>query len=351
MARVGTAVWTGDIDPGWKDLRQQPGLMLNWGLSGAPYVGCDIGGFTSNSTPDLLTRWMQLGAFMPIMRTHSTITPWAMPHWPWLWGAKAAAAIRSSLELRYRLLPYHYSLAHRLYQTGALWVRPLLMDFPDDPEVVEMTRQFMDGDILVAPVLNETSERDVYLPKGSWFALHASNITQSPDGCDDCQRIISYPKGGDQHSSPNLIEGPAYITGKAAFTEVPAFVRPGTVLPLAPVVQYSDALPGGPLEVQVYAGADGAFDFVEDDGETVSYEAGGVRTMHLKWEEASSTLSWEIEGSVLAPGLQGFRELFVRFISGTETFTSDSRPIGITGAVQLQLEVEAKPKRELASVI
>jgi len=336
MARLGAVVWTGDINPNWEDLRQQPGMMLNWGIGGAPYVACDIGGFTGNSTPHLLSRWMQLGAFLPLMRTHSTCSPWATPHWPWLWGERAAAAIRQALELRYRLVPYHYSLAHRMYASGRLWMRPLAMEFPDDPDAVGATDQWMDGEILVAPVQHNESSREIYIPEGSWYSLRASNITQAPIRCERCFRTLYQPRGG-QHRSVDLIEGPVYMGGRADYTEVPAFVRAGTVLPLAPVVQYTDALPGGPLEVQVYSGADGAFDLIEDDGETTAYESGELRTTRLRWDDARRTLSWKVHGSSEAAGPHGFRELFVRMFYGRAGFsTSDVRPLGGGGSIRME---------------
>mmetsp|Transcript_64596 Transcript_64596/g.200296 ORF Transcript_64596/g.200296 Transcript_64596/m.200296 type:complete len:200 (+) Transcript_64596:2-601(+) len=195
----------------------------------------------------------------------------------------------------------------------------------------------MDGDILVAPVTAKNSSRNIYFPEGAWYSLRASEITQSPLQCKSCSRTLHHPKG-NRHRSVHLIQGPVYMGGTAADTEVPAFVRAGTVLPLAPVVQYTDALPGGPLEVQVYAGADGSFDLVEDDGESLAYEAGGVRTTRLRWSEATSTLSWEIEGSVLAPGAQGFVELFATLFHGTGSYTSEKRTIDLGGSILLREE-------------
>lgn len=336
MARLGAAAWTGDIEPTWKAMRAQPGMMLNWAIGGSPYVANDIGGFTSNSTPHLLARWMQMGSLMPLMRTHSTCSPWATPHWPWLWGERASASIRLSLELRYRLVPYHYSLAHRMYATGQLWMRPLAMEFPDDPDAAAIAEQWMDGAILAAPVLRKDSTRKVYIPEGSWYALRASNITQAPRHCADCLRTLYNPRGL-QHRSVDLIEGPVYVGGKADYEELPAFVRAGTVLPLAPAaLQYTDALPGGPLEVQVYAGADGAFELVEDDGETLGYEDGKVRFTYFSWDDRRRTLSWRVRGSSSAPGDRGFREVFVRMFRGrTGDFTSDVGPLGSGGSIRI----------------
>jgi len=223
MARIGATVWTGDINPSWEDLQGTPGMILNWGLGGAPYVACDIGGFTGQSEALLLTRWFQVGTFMPIMRVHSTKE--ATPHFPWLWGEPYASTMRDALNLRYRLVPYHYSLAHTMHQTGRLWMRPLIAEFPTDASAASITSQWLDGDILVSPVLNQDNSKSTYLPAGDWFAFNTSTVTT----------------------------GPTNVTGVAALEEVPLYVAPGSIITLGPVVQYTALqAPAGPLEVPLF---------------------------------------------------------------------------------------------------
>jgi len=309
MARMGAAVWTGDVDSTWDDLMSTPGMMLNWVLGGAPYVGCDIGGFLGNTSGPHLTRWMQVGTFMPIMRVHSVLE--AIPHFPWNFGQPAARAMQKTLNLRYRLIPYHYSLAHALYATFSQWIKPLVMEFPDDAEAADISTQWMDGSILVAPVLRQDSMRDFYLPKGTWYKLAAAEDTKASV----------------------VLEGPGRWGGSAADDEIPAFVRPGTVLPLAPVVQYSEALPGGPLEVQVYAGADGSFDLVEDDGESTAYLVGQIRTTRLRWDDATQTLSWKVDGAVDAAGEHVFKNVYMTLIDRTGIYHSDTKLLGTEGSI------------------
>jgi len=331
MARLGATVWTGEIDATWEDLMSTPGMMLNWVLAGAPYVACDIGGFKRDTTAELLTRWMQVGIFMPTMRVHSGLQ--AVPHWPWLWGDEASGAMRQALELRYRLIPYHYSLAHTMFTSLFLWMRPLVMEFPDDPVAADITTEWMDGAILVAPILHQHSRRQIYLPAGTWYPLGASKITRTPVSCERCRRtILEAP--GRQGNALEIVHGPAHMGGEAAFDEVPAFVRAGTVLPLAPVVQHTGALPGGALEVQVYAGADGSFDLFEDDGETTKYQSGHLRITRFHWDDATGTLSWRLTGSVLAPGQIAFRELFVSlFDEAGAVRRSATEPLGMQGSI------------------
>uniref|UniRef100_A0A7S4Q967 DUF5110 domain-containing protein n=1 Tax=Alexandrium monilatum TaxID=311494 RepID=A0A7S4Q967_9DINO len=317
MARLGAAVWTGDLAHLWEHLARTPGNMLKWALAGAPYVTCDIGGFlpTIREDPDLVVRWYQVGVFMPIMRVHSMIN--AKPRFPWLWGETHAKVMRQALELRYRLLPYHYSLAHAMYSTGKLWTQPLAMAFPSDIDAAAISTQWMDGELLVAPVLHPSSRKEVYLPAGEWYALNNTIITQ----------------------------GPSRLQGGAELSEVPVFVRRGTVLPLAPVVQHTDALPGGALEVQVYGGADGVFKLVEDDGATTAYESGEVRSTRLAWDDARRTLSWTTRGADAGP--QAFRELFVTLFEPSGVQRSSVHPLGQSGSVRLR-EPASKTKAFLS---
>lgn len=311
MARLGAAAWTGDIMATWEDLQTTPGMMLNWIVSGAPYVACDIGGFGGNTTSFLLSRWMQVGAFMPQMRIHSVIN--AIPHWPWRFGPNAAHAIKKALELRYRLSPYHYSWAHKMYRKEAMWIRPMAMDFPDDKQAASTSTQWMDGAILVAPILDEESEHQVYLPNGSWYELFTHKVKK----------------------------GPTERRGNSGLDEIPAYVRPGTIVTLGPVIQHMGELPGGALKVHVYAGADAEFELVEDDGDTYLYKDGEVRNTLFRWDNAAGELSWKASGSFA--GASAFTEVEVTVFDGIgespKTITSDKQDLGDSGS--------AKPRKLL----
>src|ERR1019366_8697046 len=168
LQRFGAAVWTGDINSDWATLARTPGQLLSDGLSDMPYSTCDIGGFSGNPSPELLTRWMQAGVFFPIQRSHSDKN--VTPRFPWLFGPQADAAIRSALDLRYRLIPFYYSLAFENHETAAPVMRPLVMEFPNDEKVAGMVDEWIMGTgLLAAPLLNEGGQRDVYLPNDTWF--------------------------------------------------------------------------------------------------------------------------------------------------------------------------------------
>ena len=308
LARLGGAVWTGDIKPTWDELRNTPGLVLNWGLAGMPYVACDIGGFTGETNAELLTRWYQLGALMPIMRTHSILQ--ATPHWPWLWGERYANAMRSALELRYRLLPYHYSCAHLMRTERRLWMRPLLAEWPDDDDAHELTHEWMDGpSLLAAPVVHKSGNYSTYLPAALWFEFNSSRVHQ----------------------------GPTTLSGQASPLEaIPIFVRAPALVPLAPLIQHTGELPGGALEVQIYAtghATNVSFSLMEDDGETTSYAIkGAFRNTTFTWAAHAATLLWEVHGD--APG--GFTEVCVTlFRPGASRIVSAPWPIRRGGHIVL----------------
>ncbi len=267
VQRFGIAAWTGDIRAGWSELAKTPTHLLNWSLAGMPYSACDIGGFYNETTPHLLTRWMEAGVFFPIMRTHSTDD--VVPHFPWLFGPEAESAIRKALDLRYRLIPYYYSLAHEAQETGLPIMRPLAMEFPHNSSCENISDEWLMGSgLLAAPILEDTETRWVYLPGGTWYALNTNTPLKGDHGMD----------------------------AKAALDEIPAFVRAGTILPLGPIIQHTSDLPGGPLEIQVYPGRDAKFTLVEDDGQTTNYLKGQTRRTEFAWNDATRTLSWKISG-------------------------------------------------------
>jgi len=268
LQRLGAAAWTGDIKSSWAMLASTPTSLLNWNLAGLPYEVCDIGGYAGNPSPQLLSRWMEAGAFFPVMRSHSELN--STPRFPWLYGSDALDAIRKAIELRYRLIPYYYSLAHETFATGLPLMRPLVMEFPDDPKVANLSDEWLMGpSLLAAPILHTNDTRTVYLPAGGWYAFE-SNVPL---------------KGGQSLS----------VTAK--LDEIPVYVRAGAILPLAPAIQHTSELPGGALDLQIYPGKDATFTLAEDDGETTDYLQGQVRRTTFQWDDAKGQLTWARAGN------------------------------------------------------
>jgi alpha-glucosidase len=231
------------------------------------YGSCDIGGFQGTPTKEMLVRWFQAGVFLPIMRSHSNIGTTA--RFPFLWGDDGEAAIRKALNLRYQLLPYLYSLGHEAYNTGAPIMRPLAMEFPADTTVANMTDEWLLGNgLLAAPVLNAGGKRTVYLPDDTWYDYYTGDA----------------------------IRGPKTISVEKALDEIPVYVRAGTILPVGPVIQYSEETSSNPLEVHIYPGKNGSFKMVEDDGVSYNYTKGDIRTTDYYWNDKSKTLTWTVSG-------------------------------------------------------
>ena len=172
MQRFGSSTWSGDVNNDFPTLEAQVPLGLNTGLSGVPYWGTDVGGFFHPvpETPELYARWFQMGAFSPIFRSHGWV--WR-EHVPWAHGPEVEAICRTYVELRYRLLPYTYTLAWQAHTLGLPLMRPLVLNYPDDPRAWQLDHEYLWGDdLLVAPVTREGATAwPVYLPSGALVRL------------------------------------------------------------------------------------------------------------------------------------------------------------------------------------
>lgn len=286
MQHYGAAAWTGDIDSTWAAFREQPGTLLNWSMAGMPYVSHDTGGFQGTPTPELYARWIEEAVFIPVMRAHGTHDS---PRWPWAFGDEALAAIRKAIDLRYRLIPYIYTLAEETYRDGVPPMRPLFLEFPNDRATWALNDEWMLGDrVLAAPVLNKGGMRTVYLPRGNWFDGNTGKIVAGP-------QMLS------------LTPVPLDV--------IPFYVRAGTILPLGPVTQSTAELED-PLEVRIYPGADAAFSLYEDDGTSYDYEKGAFTRIRMCWNDRKHTLTIsDRQGSF--PGMLTTRHLVILFPDGT----------------------------------
>jgi len=250
------ATWTGDNSSTWNHMRISIPELLNLGLSGYAFVGDDIGGFNGSPTPELLTRWMELGAFNPIYRNHAT--KGSRNREPWVDGPEHEAIRKKYIETRYRLLPYIYTSMEETSRTGIPLMRPMFLGFPNDPALGSNDDEFMFGDsLLVAPKIWEfVTAYDVALPKGDWY---------------------NYWTG-------EKISGGKVIHVDPPLDTLPVYVRAGTILPQQPVVQNVDESPRGPLELRVYAGTDCHGDLYADDGNTLAYQRGQFLRVHFTCE-------------------------------------------------------------------
>lgn len=239
-----SAVWTGDNTACWEHLEMSIPQLANLGLSGVPFVGADIGGFFGASGVELWGRWIELGAFYPFSRGHSCInTPQKEP---WAWGAEVEQIARNYLEWRYRLLPYLYNLFEESSRTGAPVWRPLVYHFYEDSATFQLHDQIMIGEaLMLAPVYRPgVTHRAVYFPAGQWYNFWTGEAITA-----------------------------THLLAPAPFDVLPAYARGGTIIPLAPVAEYSDQKPFDKLTLQVYLDSTGHAQgrLYEDDGESLAY--------------------------------------------------------------------------------
>jgi alpha-glucosidase len=248
-----SAVWTGDNQSQWEHLEMSLPMLCNLGLSGVAFVGADIGGFAGNATAELFARWMQVGMLYPLMRGHSAMK--TAQHEPWVFGDRTEQICREYIELRYRLLPYLYTLFWQAATTGAPILRPLLYHYPNDPKTYALHDQVLLGEnLMAAPVYRPGVEyRAVYLPQGTWYDWWS----------------------GDRY------EGETHILAHAPLERMPLYVRAGTIIPMQPVMQYTNERPIDHLTLRIWQGM-GEYTLYEDDGQSFEYQNGAWCTTRYR---------------------------------------------------------------------
>jgi alpha-glucosidase/alpha-D-xyloside xylohydrolase len=283
VQRYGGWIWSGDVDSRWATLAAQVAVGQNHSLSLTPYWGTDVGGFipTKELTGELYVRWFQFGAFCPSFRSHGRTWHLRLP-WGWdtgklgpveakdgpdareLHNAAVEPICRKYLDLRYRLLPYNYTLCREAYDTGLPFIRALWLHYPDDPQAVSRGDEYLWGrDLVVAPVTAKgATERKLYLPEGDWYDFWTN----------------------ERHT------GRRELTRKVDLGTLPMFVRAGAILPLDPPRQFVAQPTDEPTTIRIYAGRDGEFLWYEDDGATLDYLKGKFAWTRLQWNDRQRRL-------------------------------------------------------------
>lgn len=285
--RFSTATWSGDIGTRWEDMRAQMTAGLNYSISGIPFWGMDQGGFCVENRyvaaqqiydrtkvenedlkewRELQTRWNQFGTFIPLFRSHG--------QWPlreiWNIAPDNHPAYKSFVyydKLRYRLMPYLYSLAGWAHFKDYTLMRALIMDFNGDKEVENISNQWMFGPALMAcPVgYYKARNRSVYFPEQcGWYNLYTNE----------------YVEGGQR------------LVVDAPYEQIPVFVREGSIIPFGPEMEWSDEKPAELINLYIYAGQNGQFQLYEDEGTNYNYEKGKYATIDITYDDATRTVSF-----------------------------------------------------------
>jgi alpha-glucosidase/alpha-D-xyloside xylohydrolase len=329
MQRYAAFLWSGDVYSTWETLKTHVPVAVNTGLSGIPYWGTDIGGFvpTAEYTGELHVRWFQFGTFCPSFRSHGRTWHLRLP-WGWNTGElgvsevsnyRGGAAdpdpselrnphvepiVKKYLELRYRLLPYTYSVARDGTKTGLPMMRALWLHHSDDPAATARGDQFLWGrDILVSPVVEKgAATRRLYLPRGAWFDFWTEE----------------------------RVEGAREIDRKVDLETMPLHVRAGALLPMGPVKQHVAEQVDAPLALTVYPGADGSFRLYEDDGRSFEYRKGAWMGIDIAWRDADRRLTLRLSpGSRMLPPARRSIEVRVANEKASRAVVFEGKPVDV----------------------
>ena len=276
LTRAGTAgiqryaaVWTGDNTSRWEYIAQAIPMCLNLSLSGVLLVGMDIGGFWSDGNGQLLARFAQLGALLPFCRNHSA--KWSIPQEPWAFGEPFESAYRAAIELRYRCLPYLYTLCVESARSGEPIIRPLFYHYPQDEQARQVENQFLLGETLLsAPICEkDATSREVYLPAGDWF---------------------------DYWSEREYHGGQVYNIA-APLESWPLFVRANSIFPQGPLMQHTAERAIDPLTIHCYMRVHGEarYTLYEDDGMTMAHARGICAETLISCRSGTDNAQVEIE--------------------------------------------------------
>ena len=307
----GSNMWSGDVASSWDMLRKQVPAGLSFSLTGNPNFNTDIGGFFcgsyntkgAGSAPknpqfqELYVRWMQYGLFCPVFRSHGADAPREI----WQFGQKGEPvydAIEKQIRLRYRLIPYLYSIASQVTNNNDSYMRPLFSDFATDKKVWDMTDEFMFGhSILAAPILEAQYTQEKIIKEDAMTGWDKKELT-----IDNGQWTVDWsatktatkylPKGANWYDfwTGKQYKGGQNVVLTTRFDQVPMFVRAGSILPLGPEMQYVGEKAWDNLEIRIYPGADTEFSLYEDEGDNYNYEKGYYSNIIFTWTDRTRTL-------------------------------------------------------------
>jgi alpha-D-xyloside xylohydrolase len=323
-----TITWSGDVSATWETLRRQIADGLNFSATGLPYWTTDIGAFFVKNDPklwfwngdydlgvddigyrELYVRWFQYAAFLPMFRSHGTDTPREV----WRFGEAGEIfydALVKFLRLRYRLMPYIYSLAAMITHDDYTMLRALPFDFRCDPDTYNIDNQFMFGPaLLVNPISHPM-----------YYAAESTALDKTSKS-----RLVYLPKGADWYDfwTGKQFTGGQTILADAPLDKIPLYIRSGSILPIGADIQFADEQTNTPLELHIYPGQNGSFTLYDDEGDNYNYEQGHFTVIRLTWDEAMRRLTLhERQGSY--SGMPATREFRLILADGLNPISESS---------------------------
>ena len=295
IQHYGTLSWSGDVNASWNEMKNQVPSGLNFSLCGIPFWNTDIGGFfywdyrndpKNPALQELHTRWMQWGTFMPLMRNHSSSPMTSEIYFFGKKGEWCYDAMVDAVKLRYRLLPYIYSMAGDCVQRSGTMMRALVMDFSADKKASLLNDEYMFGrNLLVKPVTD---------PLYTWKDNKKNGHEIYPKTAKAAAPVKVYLPSGTKWFdfwNNDVYDGGQDILRPCPVSIIPVFVKAGTIMPFGPDVQYSNEKVWDNLEIRVYPGADGTFVLYEDEGDNYNYEKGMFTEITFSYNDASHELT------------------------------------------------------------
>ncbi|MCQ2375793.1 MAG: glycoside hydrolase family 31 protein [Salinivirgaceae bacterium] len=337
--RTGANTWSGDVSSSWDSFRKQVPICLNYTLTANPNVNTDIGGFFANAYnktsqdntatqnplyQELYVRWMQFGAFTPMMRSHGTEVYREIYHYGKL-GEPVYDALLAAIKLRYKLLPYIYSTSWQVSQNDDSFMRALMMDFKADTNVWDNNREYMFGrSILVAPIVNALYTPETANETNEMSGWNRDNKTLFQEGFKaDWNAQKNYnvylPKGASWYDywTNTKHEGGQTVAADGTLAHCPLYVKAGSILPICnKEIQYSNIADWAEMDIVVYPGADASFTLYEDEGDNYNYEKGQYSTIDIKWNDKKQTLTIGKRNGQFN-GMIGERKFNVRLNNGS----------------------------------
>jgi alpha-glucosidase len=267
-----TAIWTGDNRAEDDHMLLGIRLLSSLGLSGVPFTGMDVGGFTGNPSVSLYARWMQIGAFSPYFRNHTGVNTKSAE--PWAFGEEVLEIVRNYVNLRYQLMPYLYSSFYEATQNGKPIVRSLAINYTHDEKVysTKFQNQYEFGNgFMIVPFAGADTYGNIYFPQGNWYDLYTDEVLAGKQ-----EKIIP-----------------------VTLNKLPVYVKESSIIPMQSLVQTTAQKPTDTLTVHIYKGnVNNSFIYYEDDGESYNYENGSFYKRTITYDAAKKQITFaKAEGS------------------------------------------------------